>query len=176
MEKWRDALINYLLEALTANVLKSEMDTETLRDMLKIQGQRWWNIGIQGSQTKEHFLRYAGRYVRHPPIAAHRITKITDREVEFWKKDLKLKQRVKLRLSIAAFVDVLADHVPDNYRHAIRYFGLWATGSKAKTSFAIFALLKQGRRPRPLRLSWRYSVQKYFGRDPLIDSHGQQMY
>jgi hypothetical protein len=102
---------------------------------------------------------------RHPPIAQHRITKVTDREVEFWKKDLKLKQRIKLRLSVEEFVDILADHVPDHYRHAIRYFGLWAPGSKTRTSVAIFGLLKQRQRSRPRRLSWRRSVQKYFGRD-----------
>jgi hypothetical protein len=176
MEEWRDALISYLLEALDASVLESEMGTEYLREQFKAQGKRWWNIRIQGSQTKEHFLRYAGRYVRHPPIAQHRITKVTGQEVEFWKKDLKLKRRVKLRHSIAEFVDLLAEHVPDHYRHAIRYFGLWAPGSKARTSAAIFALLRQRQRSRPRRIGWRYSLQKYFGRDPLIDHRGQQMH
>ena len=176
MERWRDALTNYLLKALAANVLESEVDTENLRERFKAQGERWWNIRIQGSQTKEHFLRYAGRYVRHPPIAQHRITKVTDLEIEFWKKDLKLKRRVKTRYSIAEFVDVLAEHVPDHYRHAIRYFGLWAPGSRAKTSGAIFALLRQHRRSRPRRLSWRYSLQRHFGKDPLVDNNGQQMH
>jgi hypothetical protein len=113
-QKWRDAVVSYLLEALTASVLESELDPESLGELLKAQGRRWWNIRIQGSQTKEHFLRYAGRYVRHPPIAQHRITKVTDREVEFWKKDLKLKRRVEIRLSIEEFVAVLADHVQDH--------------------------------------------------------------
>jgi hypothetical protein len=124
MQRWRDALIGYLLEALAASVLESELSPEDLEAVLKAQGRRWWNIRVQSSQTKEHFLRYACRYVRHPPIAQRRLTKVTDREVEFWKKDLKLKQRVNLRYSIEEFVAVLADHVPDHYRHAIRYFGL----------------------------------------------------
>ena len=173
---WRDAVVSYLLQALAAGVLDSESDLESLEELLKAQGERWWNIRIQGSQTKEHFLRYAGRYVRHPPIAQHRITKVTDREVEFWKKDLKLKQRIKLRLSIAEFISVLADHVPDHYRHAIRYFGLWAPGSKAKTSAVVFAVLRQRQCSRPQRLSWRLSLQTYFGRDPLIDSRGHYMH
>ena len=141
------------------------MDPESLRELLKVQGRRWWNVRVQGSQTKEHFLRYAARYVRHPPIAQHRITKVTDREVEFWKKDLKSKRRVEMRCSMEEFVAVLAEHVPDHYRHAIRYYGLWAPGSKARTSSAIFALLRQRRRPRPRRLSWRRSLQRSFGRD-----------
>jgi hypothetical protein len=176
MREWRDAVVSHLSEALTANVLQSELNTETLRELLKVQGARWWNIQIQNSQTRKHFLRYAGRYVRHPPIAEHRIIKVTDREVEFWKKDLKLKRRVNIRCSLEEFVALLSEHVPDRYRHAIRYYGLWAPGSKAKTSAAIFALLRQVRRPRPRRLRWRHSLRKHFGNDPLIDSRGQQMH
>ena len=174
-QRWRDAVVSYLLEALAANVLESELDSESLAEMLRTQGRRWWNIRIQGSQTKEHFLRYAGRYVRHPPIAQHRITKVTDREVEFWKKDLELKRRVEMRYSIEEFIAALADHVPDHYQHAIRYYGLWAPRSKGRTSAAIFVLLRQQRRSRPRRLSWRRSLKTYFGRDPLIDRHGQCM-
>jgi len=176
MQKWRYALLGYLSEALAANVLDSELGLGTLGEVLKVQSERWWNIRIQGSQTKEHFLRYAGRYVRHPPIAERRITKVTDREIEFWKRDLKLKRLVKTSYSIEEFIAALADHVPDHYRHAIRYFGLWAPGSKARASAAIFALLGQQKHSRPRRLSWRRSLQTYFGRDPLIDSHGQHMH
>jgi Putative transposase/Transposase zinc-binding domain len=176
MQKWRDAVVSYLSEALAANVLVSESGTESLGEVLKAQGQRWWNIRVHGSETKEHFLRYAGRYVRHPPIAQRRITKVTDGAVEFWKKDLRLKRQVNMRYSIEEFVAVLADHVPDHYRHAIRYYGLWAPGSRARASAAIFALLRQQQRSRPRRLSWRRSLQTYFGRDPLIDRHGQYMH
>ena len=175
MQRWRDALTGYLLEALAASVLESELSPKNLEELLKTQGKRWWNIRVQGSQTKEHFLGYACRYVRHPPIAQRRITRVTNREVEFWKKDLKLKRRVNLRYSIEEFVAVLSDHVPDRYRHAIRYYGLWAPGSKAKTSAAIFALLRQQRRSRLRRIRWRQSLQKHFGNDPLIDSRGQPM-
>jgi hypothetical protein len=40
---------------------------------------------------------------------------------------------------------------------------------------ALFLLLGQKKRPRPLRLSWRNSLRKYFGFDPLIDSRNQTM-
>jgi hypothetical protein len=174
-QKWRDALVTYLLAALAGNVLDSELDSESLEELLKAQGRRWWNIRVQGSQTKAHFLRYAGRYVRHPPIAQHRITKVTDREVEFWKKDLKLKRRVEMRYSLEEFVAALADQVPDHYRHAVRYYGLSAPGLKGRASAAIFVLLRQQKRPRPRRLTWRHSLQRCFGIDPLIDRHGQYM-
>jgi hypothetical protein len=34
---------------------------------------RRWSIKIQPFKSKEHFLEYAGRYVRRPPIAQRRI-------------------------------------------------------------------------------------------------------
>jgi Putative transposase len=47
--------------------------------------------------------------------------------------------------SIEEFVTILAEHVPDRYRHAIRYYGLLAPSSKGRTSAALFVLL-EGRR------------------------------
>lgn len=101
--------------------------------------------------------------------------KVTDREVQFWRKDLKLKRKVITKSSIEEFVASLAEHVPDRYQHAMRYFGLLAPRSKQQTSNAIFALIRQKKRPRPERLSWQNSLIKNFGRDPLLDSLGQPM-
>jgi hypothetical protein len=70
----------------------------------------------------------------------------------------------------------LAEHVPDRYRHAIRYFGLLAPGTKRRTSAALFALLAEEKRPRAPRLSWANSLRKGFGVDPLVDSSGQPMH
>jgi len=91
-------------------------------------------------------------------------------------KDLKQKRVVTTRYSLLEFVAILTEHVPDHYRHGIRYFGLLAPRSKALTSAAFFTLLGQEKRPRPQRLSWRNSLRKYFGIDPLSDRHGEVMH
>ena len=63
------------------------------------------------------------------------------------------------------FVDALAAHVPDRYRHAMRYFGLLAPGTKHMTSAALFALLGQNTRPRPQRLELaEFTAQVFRGR------------
>jgi hypothetical protein len=120
-------------------------------------------------------LRYAGRYVRRPPIAQHRFVKIADGVVEFWRKDLKLKRRVLTRYPIEEFVSLLAEHVHDRYRHAIRYFGLLSPGAKHRTYAAMFLVLGQEKMARPKRLSWRNALRKYFCVDPLLDTHGREM-
>ena len=176
MPMWRFAVITYLREALRAKALTSNLSAKELSIALTTQYERWWSIDIDHFESKKHFLRYAGRYVRRPPIAHYRFEKITDREVQFWTKDKIRKRRVKIRYSLDEFVATLAQHVPDRYRHAIRHFGLLAPGSKARTSAALFALLGQQRRPRPRRLSWAYSLRRDFGVDPLIDRGGQPMH
>ena len=75
----------------------------------------------------------------------------------------------------ADFLATLADHVPDRYRHNIRYFGLLAPRTKARTHDTVFALLGQERRGKPWRLSWAASIRKSFGVDPLLDGQGDRM-
>ena len=45
--------------------------------------------------------------------------------------------RVSAEYSPADFVALLGEHVPDRYRHAVRYFGLLAPRSKRRTATAI---------------------------------------
>ncbi len=175
MRMWRYAVITYLRAARKKGLLASEASSEELTLLLKTQYERWWNIYVDPIKSKWHFLRYAARYVRRPPIAQHRFTKIADREVEFLTKDLKEKRVVTTHYLIEEFVDALAAHVPDRYRHQMRYFGLLAPGTKHTTSTTLFALLGQKKRPRPQRLSWRNSLRKYFGVDPLLDGSGHSM-
>lgn len=175
MHMWRYAVVTYLREALRAKLLSSTLSTSDLNIMFKAQYERWWSTHIDHFKSKEHFLRYAGRYVRRPPIAQHRFTEITDREVQFWTKDLKSKRRITTRYAIEEFVVMLAEHVRDRYCHAMRYFGLLAPRSKHQTSNALFLLLGQQKRGRPRRIGWASSLRHYFGRDPLTDSNGQRM-
>lgn len=176
MHMWRYAVITYLRAAVKNGLLTSELSSEELRSIFERQYGRWWNIYIDPIRSKWHFLRYAARYVRRSPIAQHRFTKITDREVEFLTKDLKEKKLVTTRYLTEEFVDALAAHVPNRYRHAVRRFGLLAPRAQHVTSAALFALLGQKKRPCPQRRNWRQSLRKYFGVDPLIDKRGQPMH
>jgi hypothetical protein len=177
MEMWRDAVITYLREALKAGVLKSDRDDAYLSNVLTAEYERpRWIIHIHASMSKNHFLRYAARYARRPPIAQRRLLVVADGVVEFCTKDKKQGRRVTTKYSLQEFVDVLAEHVPDRYRHAIRYFGLLAPRIKHRTFAAVFVLNGKDQRPRPRRMSWQTALRKYFGVDPLIDRHGQPMH
>ncbi|HYX52704.1 MAG TPA: transposase [Candidatus Limnocylindrales bacterium] len=168
---WRFAVVHYLAEALGPQV----GDEGSFREVLARQCKRPWNIHVKRFSSKWHFLRYAARYLRRPPIAQYRIVDITDEHVEYWANDLKLKAWVKIKVSVKEFLELLIQHVPDRYAHGIRYFGLTSPAGKFLFSSAMFAVLGEEQKLRPKRLSFEAMSLKCFGVNPILDSHGQRM-
>jgi hypothetical protein len=175
MEMWRLALSSYLWVSLQKRPLVSNLDTELLKKVLKAQYKREWVIYVSPAMSKPKFLRYAGRYIRRPPIPLSHILSTTDRGVQFLAKDTRGKRMVQLVWPKEMFADTLGEHLPDRYRHAMRYFGLLAPRRKNQTSAIIFALLGEKKRQRPARLRWEESIRRDFGVDPLVDRHGTRM-
>jgi len=175
MEAWRKAVIALLRTALRAGQLRTEMTADQTEEMLSEQEKRWWSVKIQSFQDKWHFLQYAGRYVRRPPIAQCRITWIGERIVRFWYKDKKLRRRVYVTCSLEEFIDRWAQHILERCQHAVRSFGLLAPRALSQTSAAIFVILAQERRPRPKIRPWAESIERDFGHDPLLDHTGKRM-
>lgn len=175
LESWRKAVIKLLRAALHAGQLVSPLPVGELEILLNEQEARWWSINIRSFKSKDHFLRYAGRYVRRPPIAQRRVTCAGDRMVRFWYRDKKLRRKVFVQCSPEEFVDRWSQHIPERYRHAVRSFGLFAPRAMQKTFDAIFAILGQERRPLPNPRRWAESIKRDFGRDPLLDSKGRRM-
>jgi Putative transposase/Transposase zinc-binding domain len=175
MQMWRLALTAYLWVALRAGAIRPDLGAEQLDNILEKQYRRPWIIYINPFMSKAKFLRYAGRYIRRPPIPLNHILQITDRGVRFSAKDTRAKRMVELLWPKQMFVATLGEHVPDRYRHGMRYFGLLAPRSKRRTLPALFALLKQEKRRRPVRLSWADLRKRDFGVNPLVDRSGQLM-
>jgi len=175
MEAWRKAVIALLRAALRAGQLRTELTADQMEYLLTHLGRRWWSIKIQSFEDKGHFLQYAGRYVRRPPIAQRRITWIGERTVRFWYKDKKLRHRVYVQCSLEEFIDRWAQHIPEPYQHTVRSFGLFAPRPLSQTSAAIFAILRQKRRPRPKPRPWAESIERDFGHDPRLDHTGKRM-
>jgi len=175
MEAWRRAVIALLRAALRAGQLHTKMNVAQLEELLTQQEKCSWIIKIQSFEDKWHFLQYAGRYVRRPPIAQRRITYIGKQTVRFWYKDKKLRRRVYVQCSLKEFIDRWAQHIPERYQHAVRSFGLFGPRSLSQTSAAIFAILGQQRKPRPKPRRWADSLKRDFGQDPLLDETGERM-
>jgi len=165
MGSWRKAVIALLRSALRAGQLQTQLSADQVEEMLGLQENRWWSTKIQSFASKEGFLKYAGRYLRRPPIAQRRIAYVGNGVVRFWFEDKRQDKRVALECPIEEFVDRWAQHIPERYRHAVRSFGLFAPWTVSQTSAAIFALLGQEQIPRPKPVRWADSVKRDFGRD-----------
>jgi hypothetical protein len=175
MRSWRYAVLAFFAEALKKKLVRSDVFGKPLMDELEVQQKREWHLFVSAAMSKAHFLQYAGRYVRRPPIARHRLSILSNRTIEYLAKDTRNTGFVPLRFSTDKFVHILKQHVPQARRHNMRYFGLLAPRSMARTSSAVFALLGQRKRPKPARFNWASLLLKSFGRDPLIDSQGERM-
>jgi hypothetical protein len=172
---WRASVIRLIRTAYRVGLLKTDMTCGQLEAMLTHWEQRWWSVRIQSFESREHFLRYAGRYVRRPAIARRRILWIGQAGVTFWTKDKKLRRIVAVQYSLKEFVDFWIQQIPGRYRHAMRYFGLFAPRAVSQTTASIFAMIGQMRRPRPKRVRWADSIKRDFGWDPLLDETGNRM-
>jgi hypothetical protein len=126
-----------------------ELSADELKDILAVQEARWWSVKIQSFWSKWHFLQYAGRYVRRPPTAKRRISRVSNREVRFWGKDRTSEERVVC--SPEEFVDRWSQHLRERYQNAIHNFGLFSPRALRHTSAATRAVLGQKRRSRPNR-------------------------
>jgi len=175
MRSWRRAVITLLRAAFGAVQLQTELTVDQMEDLLNHLERCWWSVRIQSFEDKWHFLQYAGRYVRRPPIAQRRITWIGEREVKFWYKDKILRRLAEVRCSLEEFIDRWAQHIPERYQHAVGSFGLFAPRSLGQTCAAVFAILGQERRLRPKPRRWAGSIKRDFGHDPLLDPKGQRM-
>jgi len=156
-------------------MLSTELHIEQMDATLRQQENRWWSVKLQWLGSKEHFLRYAGRYARRPPIAQRRITGISKQEIAFYAKDRKLRRQVIVRLSPKEFLAAWMQHIPERYEHAVRLFGMFAPRAIGGSLAALHSILGQCQRRRPRALSWDMSIKRDFGWDPLLDGQGNRM-
>jgi len=175
MEEWRHAVIALLRTASRLGRLRCSFPPDQIEAVLTYHGTRWWSVNVERLGSTEHFLMYAGRYVRRPPIAQWRITHIDDSKVRFWAKDKKLRRKIEVECTLEEFIDRWSQHIPERYRHSVRYFGLFAPRGVKETFSALFAIIGQKPRPRPKPRPWRESIKRDFGFDPLLDHKGAEM-
>lgn len=175
MKLWRHAVIAYLRLAFKAGLLKSRLTTIELRRLLANKYEVGWRVFLQSRILKRHFLGYAARYIRRPPIAQHRFREIDGLWVKFLTKDTARKTTMLDEIPKEDFVRILADHILDKYCHSIRYYGLLAPRSPNRVFTSLYQFIGQIRRPRPHPLSWAELIKKSFNRNPLVDSCGRLM-
>jgi Putative transposase/Transposase zinc-binding domain len=171
MLAWRFALLAYLDAAIKANVLRSDLSVDELTHILHAEGKRNWNIFVSRRVPKNTVIDHIGRYIRKPPIAQYRLTRLNAEEVQYLAKDTRKRSLTPVTYTNQEFLSLLIPHIADRYCNSMRYFGLLAPRSKRLLS-VVFDLLRQKQKPKPARLTWATSLTKTFGTYPLIAPDG----
>jgi hypothetical protein len=174
MSIWRRTLIEYLKAAHRHRLLPVGWTESEPEIVLERQQERWWNIYVSSLTSKSHFLRYAARYVRRLPVSEQNLS-LAGPTVQLRFKNTRTQQTSAARFSAPEFLAALGQHVPDRYRHAVRYFDLWGSRVKETSAAKVFSSLGQDRTTPPTRLGWATSIKKHFGENPLVDSNGEIM-
>jgi hypothetical protein len=174
MRSWKRLIIALLRTALESGSLDSGMEDAEVEPLLQREEMRDWRVHVQAFNRKEHFLRYAGRYVRRPPIAERRIVAVSNGFVQFWYNDKRLQRREPVMCTIEEFIDRWAQHVPKPYRHSVRYFGLFGPRRWSQVVAGAFEQIGEKQR-RPKRRRWAVGVECLSGQNPLIDHKGTRM-
>jgi len=174
MLAWKLALLTALDTASKDNVLQSDLSRDEFSKILETEGGRKWNVYVSPLVSKRSVIDHIGRYIRKPPIAQYRLTRIDDHHVQYLAKDTKNRRLTPVIYSNEEFVRLLMPHVNDRYRNSMRYFGLLAPRSKMLLT-KVFSVLKQEQRPRPMRLGYAESIYRTFGQNPLIGLDGEPL-
>jgi len=171
MLAWRFALLAYVDVAIQANLLKSDRRADELALVLRAESKRDWNIFVSRKVRKKIVIDHIGRYIRRPPIAQYRFTKLNEKEVQYLAKDTRNNCLTPVRYTNQEFLALLMPHVADRYCNSMRYFGILAPRSRNLLS-VVFDLLHQKQRPQPAPLPWATSLARTFGVNPLIGQDG----
>jgi hypothetical protein len=79
------------------NVLRSSLSSEDVFNMLSARYERPWNVFMSRNGSKAYRLKHHGRYIRRPPIAQQRLTRVGNAQVEYSAKDTKNKRLIPKR-------------------------------------------------------------------------------
>ena len=172
---WQRLVIMLLRAALAAGQLDSTMTHDEIERLLNCEEKRTWSKTHVQHEVKEHFLRYGGRYLRRPPFSEQHIIDVADGSVSFWYLDKQTGRRETVRCTVEEFIDRWAQHIPERYRHTVRYFGFFAPRRWVQVGAAVFKILRTPPQSRPKRLPWAVSVEQLSGLNPLVDRKGQRL-
>ena len=174
-KEWKHGVVNHLRDLHASGLLRSTESREQVIESLDRQYDSWCKVGIKNTKSIDSFVDYMARYLRRPPIANRNIISLSSGTVVFLGKDTKAGERRRMEVSAKVFLSRLSDQVRERYVNGVHYFGLCAPAAKRRGYRTFMGLLGQEIPKRVNRMTWRGCMIREFGRDPLLDSHGEVM-
>jgi hypothetical protein len=168
---WKTHLINTLRR--WAKSVHSPNEYFVFNQLLDKLFKKQWYVNIGKILESLTFtIQYIGRYAKRPVIAETRLLNFDGNFVSFSFKDKETQKQSVLSFSVSEFIGKLIRHIPDKHHRMIRYSGLFASRCKNTYLQLIHSLLSSGKQflfiPPSPNISWRNSIFKFTGIDPLL--------
>lgn len=113
--------------------LPDDMDKTAFERLYKATYKKEWSVRIE--ERYEHgkgVMLYLARYLKGGPLNPSQIQSCTSEAISFRYLDHRDKRRKTLSLSPQDFLKRFLEHVPVIGQHTVRFYGLYATSSKAR--------------------------------------------
>ena len=90
MLAWKLAVLTALDTASRIDLLESDWSRDHLNKILETKGRRKWNVYVSPHVSKSSVIDHIGRYIRKPPIAQYRLSRIDNCHVQYLVKTLRI--------------------------------------------------------------------------------------
>ena len=173
MPMFRYRFLKYFAEEFKKGSLKKPQDlthittAKTFNSWLSQFHEKSWYV-FMGKTLKDAnpLIKYIGRYTRRPVIAEGRLISCSNSHVSFKYLDKATETEKCVSIPIQTFLKRIFRHIPDHGYRMIRHAGLFAGRVKNKLLTIARNLLKQ-KKKKAKKISWRESIIKNYGYDPL---------
>lgn len=123
-KKWQYHLLNMLKKEVKDRRIKEEVDRMWKKYPNGLVAN--WEKGDVPRDPKG-LARYLAKYVVSPPIAIKRIMEYDGKQVKYWYKDHKSKEKEEIKVDVLTFIGRLVQSILPKGFHRIRYYGIQAT-------------------------------------------------
>lgn len=135
-------------------ILPKDMSDQQLKNMLNKLGRKEWTVYFCNHYVHgKGVAKYLARYVKGGPFNNKQIKKVDRGRVKFLYKSHQTGCYEWLDLSVAQFVQRVAEHVLPPRKSGFRYSGLYSSSSRQKLNIAREALGQQAIEERS-KLNW----------------------
>ncbi len=104
--------------------------------------------------------------MKHPTIAESRIKAYAGKQVTFWYKDTKTKQKITVAMDKFEFIRVLLSHIPEKNFKIVRYFEIYS-----RRGYKHRQMEFSDEEAMLIKRSWRDEIKRIFQYDPLLCPH-----
>ena len=170
---WRGAVIRLLRESYDRIKPGSLPGLGHIRDetqwqrYLKAQYGRYWKVHFaKKTRGAWHSVKYLGRYLKRPPVAASQLRHYSGGAVVHHYHDHRTQQYKRQTLTQEEMIGRYISHIPARHFKMVRYYGFLSNRKRGQLLPKVYEALKMAARKKPEKPRFTVLMKGFLGTDP----------